>query len=95
MDCSDAGDIIKQLNWDTLTNEGDGSPNVTFNLSFDLASLSLSFDIYLEYIGWASSLLTNNNRLGTTYVVDFYSFGVNRNKINEPGNCQTDYLNLL
>ena len=89
MDCSNTENIIKELNWDTImTNESDGSPNVSFNISFDLTSLSLSFDIYLEYIGLASSSLTNHYKLGTTYVVDFYSFGVNGNKINQPGNCQ-------
>ena len=67
-----------------MQNQGTGLPSVTFDISFDESTLSLDFDIELTYVGDSS----DPQGLGTTYVIDFYSFGPNGNLIDKPGNCQ-------
>ena len=86
----DAQGQVRYLNWDIMVNDpGIGEPDYNFSIDFDYSTLSVIFDIDLEYIGGEGvSRLSSKDALGATYVIDFYSFGSNGYLLNEPGNCQ-------
>ena len=81
LNCADNGEI-KEVNWDLMQNDLLERPDFDIEISLDSSTLKLTFDIDLEYIGLST------NGLGTTYVIDFYSFSGSNNKIDKPGNCQ-------
>ena len=90
--CKDSEEV-KNINWNLLTNpNGDDNsaeiPYNNFNISFDEDTLKMTFDIDLEYLGTSYDANSNQYGLGTTYVIDFQSFGTNGDYINKPGNCQ-------
>ena len=90
--CNDV-DEVKNINWNLLANPNgnDNSaeiPYTNFSISFDENTLELTFDIELEYLGTSYDANSNQYGLGTTYVIDFQSFGTKGDYINQPGNCQ-------
>eukprot|EP01084_Bolivina_argentea_P139715 245768_1 len=89
--CEEKGSI-KHINWNQLQNAENNSaqtPYSSFTISLNQSTLALTFNIDLEYIGnSADGDFDDEYNLGTTYVIDFDSFGTDGNLINEPGNCQ-------
>eukprot|EP01084_Bolivina_argentea_P139705 245755_1 len=83
---------IKHINWNELLNSVDNSgeiPYLSFNMNFNSNKFEMTFDIDLEYIGSSSDgAFDLEYNLGTTYVIDFQSFGISGNFIDKPGNCQ-------
>ena len=62
--------------------------SVTNSLPRSIFTLEIAFDINLEYLGLSYDENSNQYDLGTSYVIDFQSFGTDDNYINQPGNCQ-------
>eukprot|EP01084_Bolivina_argentea_P256071 431003_1 len=93
--CEEDGEI-KHINWNELQNAVDNSaeiPYSSFNIYLD-NTLTMTFDVDLEYIGYSSDgNFDVEYNLGTTYVVGFDSFGTSGHLINEPGNCQNRVFN--
>ena len=84
---------MKNVNWNLLTNangqdNSDEIPYSNFSILLDETTLQITFDIDLEYLGTSYDENSNQYDLGTTYVIDFQSFGTNEDYINQPGNCQ-------
>ena len=71
-----------------MANNGQDIPYSDLNITFNYNALQITFDIDLEYIGHSFDPITSNYDLGTTYVIDFYSFRSFGDMIDKPGNCQ-------
>ena len=88
--CMDS-DEIYSLDWNELQNSNvseDIVPDSNFSISLNQSTLELVFDIDLEYLGSSFDTFSDHDNLGTTYVIDFQSFGTYGAYIDEPGNCQ-------
>eukprot|EP01084_Bolivina_argentea_P256075 431011_1 len=89
--CEDDGEI-KHINWNQLQNADNNSnqiPYSDFTISLDTNKLEMTIDIDLQYVGSSSDgNFDSNYNLGTTYVIDFDSFGTSGNFIDKPGDCQ-------
>ena len=71
-----------------MANNGQHVPYSDLDTTFNYNALQITFDIDLEYLGSSFDPMTNNYDLGTTYVIDFYSFRSFGDMIDKPGNCQ-------
>ena len=70
--------------------DGTGIPTYNYSITFNPATLSISVEVDLEYVGTSSSAQSSQTGLGSTYVIDFYSFGTDGSiyQIDNPGSCQ-------
>lgn len=88
----------RELDWDIMQADGTGVPSYNLSITWNPASLSIDVVIDLEYVGTSSSPQSSNTGLGSTYVIDFYSFGTDGSiyQIDNPGSCQnrnsTDFV---
>eukprot|EP01084_Bolivina_argentea_P267952 455010_1 len=84
LECDAAGSA---LDWDALTTNGDGIPEMDYSITIDEDDLSLHIQVELEYMGLTSA--DNEDELwGSTYVLDFEDFDAHKDSIDAPGTCQ-------
>eukprot|EP01083_Nonionella_stella_P029707 81691_1 len=73
--------------WEELMTSQAGKPTVLHELSIDEETLTLTVDVYADYLGKITAD-SNNDMYGTTYVIDFEDFNAHSDDIREPGTCQ-------
>jgi len=80
---------IHSVNWHDLLNvNGTGELLHHSIVEFTANSLSLNFSVELEYVGMsADGNFDDGYNLGTSYWIDFQSFGESIDSINEAGSC--------
>ena len=77
-----------------VNNHSEEAPFASISTHFDSQSLSLEFEITLEYVGFSTDGEFNFDNddsefhLGTAYVIDFHPFDAMTDRISEPGSCQ-------
>eukprot|EP01083_Nonionella_stella_P128770 390248_1 len=73
--------------WEELMTSQAGKPTVLHELSIDEETLTLTVDVYADYLGKTTA--DNNGEVyGTTYVIDFEDFNAHSDSIKTPGTCQ-------
>jgi len=87
-DCIESN--MSSVNWDDLLNvDGTGDSLLhSSSVEFAASSLSLTLSVELEYVGLsADGNFDSDYNLGTSYWIDFQSFGESIDSINEAGSC--------
>eukprot|EP01083_Nonionella_stella_P029709 81699_1 len=69
--------------WEELMTSQAGKPTVLHELSIDEETLTLTVDVYADYLGKITAD-SNNDMYGTTYVIDFEDLNAHSDDITEP-----------
>jgi len=84
-------DDMYNANWHNMMNENDDAASTLvkdYTVDFDASTLSLTVDATLEYVGKsADGNFDDAFNLGTTFWIDFQSFGSVDSGIDSPGSC--------
>eukprot|EP01083_Nonionella_stella_P285020 970217_1 len=72
------------INWHTLNTYG-VTPEFDYEIEFDKFNLEIIISVNLSYLGY--SIDKDDNKLGTTYVLDFESTEAHILPLNKPGTC--------
>lgn len=84
INCAVAG-LIYDYDWDNSSQSQ--HPYSDYSIEISASTLSVTFDIELQYIGHSSKSSIILFDAGTTYVVDFQAFDADSDMINHPGTC--------